>query len=46
MLFHFYFVSIKNQKKYLDIYNKYWSKFETKTDVEKAQRTITPADGI
>lgn len=36
----------KNKHKYQLIYNKYWARFQTKTDDEKASRTLQPSDGV
>lgn len=36
----------KNKAKYEDIYKDYWNRFERKNANEKAERTMTPADGV
>lgn len=36
----------KNKAKYEDIYKDYWNRFERKSPNEKAERTMTPADGV
>lgn len=36
----------EKKEKYQKIYNDYWAKFQTKTDEQKGQRTMQPADGI
>lgn len=36
----------QNKAKYKEIYKDYWNRFERKSANEKAQRTLTPADGV
>ena len=36
----------ENKAKYEKIYKKYWSKFQTKTDSQKKERTLDVADGV
>ena len=36
----------QNKAKYEDIYKDYWNRFEHKNANEKAERTMTPADGV
>jgi hypothetical protein len=36
----------KNREKYQDIYKRYWAKFIKKSDAQKQERTMTPADGM
>ena len=36
----------KNKAKYLDIYNDYWARFQTKTESQKRERTIQLSDGV
>ncbi len=36
----------KNKEKYQNIYNDYWSRFQTKTDSQKNERTLQVTDGI
>jgi len=36
----------KNREKYQDIYERYWAKFITKSEAQKQERTMTPADGM
>lgn len=36
----------KNKAKYEKIYKKYWSRFQTKSDSQKNERTLYPSDGV
>jgi len=36
----------KNKAKYLEIYNDYWARFQTKTESQKRERTIQLSDGV
>jgi hypothetical protein len=36
----------ENKAKYGDIYKKYWSRFQNKSESEKKQRTLNPDDGV
>jgi hypothetical protein len=35
-----------NKARYQDVYKTYWARFQEKTDMEKAQRTLRPEDGV
>lgn len=36
----------KEQNNIMEVYKEYWRRFQTKNPNEKAQRTLTPADGM
>ena len=35
-----------NKDRYLKIYQRYWAKFQTKTEAQKNERTLNPKDGV